>query len=79
MKLLVIRHAVAEDQSFTGKNPDPPLSQKGYEEFSQKCSQLKPLNLKFDLLLDSHLLRSQQTADIFCKYFLFKKGVEVLI
>ena len=69
MELLVIRHAIAEDVSPTGKDEDRPLSPKGYERFKQTCKSLDHLNLKFDLLLDSPLLRSQQTADIFCKYF----------
>ena len=69
MKLLVIRHAIAENKSSTGSDADRPVSQKGCEKFNKICKILKPLNWKFELLLDSPLLRSQQTADIFCKYF----------
>ena len=62
-----------EDISSTGKDGDRPLSPKGCERFKQICKSLDHLNLKFDLLLDSPLLRSQQTADIFCEYFSVKK------
>lgn len=69
MKLLVIRHAIAEDSSPTGQDKDRPLSVEGRQKFDWICKGLSSMKLKFDLLLDSPLLRSQQTADIFCEYF----------
>ena len=69
MNLLVIRHAIAEELSQTAQDKDRPLSAKGQNQFNQFCKHLSFLNFKFDLLLESHLLRAQQTADIFCKYF----------
>ena len=69
MNLLVIRHAVAEETSQTGQDKDRALSSKGRDHFERFCKHLNFLDLKFDLLLESHLLRANQTADIFCKYF----------
>ena len=69
MNLLVIRHAMAEESSQTGQDKDRALSSKGCDHFNQFCKHLNFLDLKFDLLLESHLLRAKQTADIFCKYF----------
>ena len=69
MNLLVIRHAIAEETSLTGQDKDRSLSSKGRNHFSQFCNCLSFLKLKFDLLLESHLVRAQQTADIFCQYF----------
>ena len=69
MNLLVIRHAAAEEISQTGQDKDRPLSAKGRDSFNQFCKNLSFLDLKFDLLLESHLLRAKQTADIFCQYF----------
>lgn len=69
MKILIVRHAIAEDISPTGRDEDRPLSPEGSEKFNQVCKKLSSLNWKFDLLLDSPLIRSQQTADIFCNYF----------
>ena len=69
MKLLVIRHAIAEDISPTGRDEDRPLSAKGRDLFKKFCLAFNHLSWHFNLLLDSPLLRSQQTADIFCKYF----------
>lgn len=73
MELLLIRHADAEEVSPTGEDSDRPLSSKGRDRFQQICKNLDHLKWKFDLLLDSPLLRAQQTADIFCKYFFVQK------
>ena len=72
MELLVIRHAIAEEISSTSQDKDRPLSVKGKNYFNQLCEHLSFLDLEFDLLLESHLIRAQQTADIFCKYFSVK-------
>ena len=69
MKLLVVRHAIAEDRNPGGSDRDRPVSKKGRKRFQKICTNLSHLNLQFDLLLDSPLLRSQQTADIFCENF----------
>ena len=69
MNLLVIRHSSAQETSLTGQDKDRPLSERGRDSFNQLCKHLSFLDLKFDLLLESHLLRAQETADIFCKYF----------
>ena len=69
MNLLIIRHSIAEESSQTGQDKDRPLSEFGKDYFDRFCKHLSFLDLSFDLLLESHLLRAQQTADIFCKYF----------
>ena len=73
MRLLVVRHTSPEEGSFTEGDKGPPISKNGREKFQQVCKSLDYMDLKFDLLLDSPLLRSQQTADIFCEYFPVKK------
>ena len=69
MKLLVVRHAIAEERGLKGTDEERPVSKKGSKKFREICKNLLHLDWKFDLLLDSPLLRSQQTADIFCEYF----------
>ena len=69
MKILVIRHAIAEESSLKGRYEDRPVSEKGHKQFHEICKNLVHFDWKFDLLFQSPLLRSQQTADIFCKYF----------
>ena len=66
---MLIRHSMAEESSQTGQDRDRPLSEMGRDYFSRFCEKLSFLDLSFQLLLESYLLRSQQTADIFCKYF----------
>ncbi len=40
MRLLVVRHAIAEDISSTGRDQDRPLSPKGREKFRLICPHL---------------------------------------
>ena len=72
MELLVIRHAIAEEISPTSQDKDRHLSVKGRSHFNQLCEHLSFLDFEFDLLLESHLIRAEQTADIFCNYFSVK-------
>lgn len=69
MKLLIVRHAIAEEKGPGGRDEERPVSKKGSKKFREICKNLTHFDWKFDLLLESPLLRSQQTADIFCKYF----------
>ncbi len=69
MKLLIVRHAIAEGLIPGASDRDRPISEKGQKKFQQICKSLGHLSLRFDLLMDSPLLRSRQTADIFCKHF----------
>ena len=69
MKLLVIRHAIAEYEGSMTPDPKRALSSKGKKIFHRLCKQIQFLDLKYDLLLTSPFLRSKQTADIFSMYF----------
>ena len=73
MKLLVIRHAIAEYEGAAIPDSKRALSPKGRKIFHQLCKQIQFLDLSFDLLLTSPLLRSQQTAEIFLMYFSISK------
>lgn len=69
MKLLAIRHAIAEYEGVATPDSKRALSPKGRKIFHQLCKQIQFLNLSIDLLLTSPLLRSKQTAEIFSMYF----------
>ena len=69
MKLLIVRHAIAAPQIPPQKDEDRSLTAEGKEIFERFCLSLKHLDLSFDLLLESPLLRARQTADIFCRHF----------
>ncbi|MBC6415193.1 MAG: histidine phosphatase family protein [Bdellovibrionales bacterium] len=77
MNLLIIRHAIAEDIKLNVPDKDRPLSQKGSHLFHTFCQQIHFLDLKFEFLLSSPLLRAKQTARIFSKYFPTHKKTEV--
>ena len=68
MKLLLIRHAIAEYQGASVPDENRALSSQGKKIFHELCKQIQFLNLHFDLLLTSPLLRSKETADIFSIY-----------
>ena len=72
MKLLVIRHAEAEDL-ISSKDQDRKLSEEGKEQFERLCGSLQSFNWKFDLLLTSSLARARETADIFLEFFKVKE------
>jgi phosphohistidine phosphatase len=64
MKLYVIRHASAVD-SIAGM-PDElrPLTDEGRDQFARVVRGLRALDVRFDLLLHSPLLRALETAEL---------------
>jgi len=76
MRLLIIRHAIAEYEGVMTPDEKRALSPKGKKIFHELCKQIQFLNLKYDLLLTSPFLRSKQTADIFSMYFSVTKTQE---
>ncbi|MBU0500281.1 MAG: phosphohistidine phosphatase SixA [Gammaproteobacteria bacterium] len=81
MKLLIVRHAIAEDptESSQGNRDDRqrPLTTKGRVRMEQGVAGLSKLIPEIDLIAHSPLLRAQQTADILCTRFPKAKRVEV--
>lgn len=69
VKLLVIRHAIAEYEGMGIPDSKRALSPQGKKIFHQLCKQIQFLNWPVDLLLTSPFLRAQQTAEIFSMYF----------
>lgn len=82
MKLLVVRHAIAEDREAFARRGDGgdhqrPLSKKGRRRFRRGAKALAALVPEVDLLLSSPLVRAVQTADLLEKA-LRKEGTEPL-
>jgi len=71
MRLLVVRHAIAEDRSaFARRGRDDgerPLSKKGRRRFEAAAAALAALAGPIDLLVASPLLRARQTADLLAR------------
>jgi phosphohistidine phosphatase len=64
-RLYIVRHAIAEERG--DRFPDDslrPLSAKGIERFQKVARGLRALDVSFDRILTSPLVRARQTADI---------------
>jgi phosphohistidine phosphatase len=68
MRLLIVRHAIAEDRvafAATGKDDDErPLTEEGRRRMEQGARGLKQLVPVLDLVATSPLVRAAQTAEI---------------
>lgn len=73
MKLYLVRHAIAEDRTVfaqTGQSDDlRPLIPEGIQRMHSVMKFLIEKNINWDLMLQSPLYRSQQTATICNEYF----------
>ncbi len=80
MKILIVRHAIAEDRDHWAKmNPDDeqrPLTKKGIKQFISFSKTICHLLDDPDLFLCSPLVRSIQTADILKKRY--KKNYRII-
>ena len=72
MKVLVARHGLTEEPARQ-EGGERSLTEKGREQLKALCRLPVFLNLSFDLLIHSPLLRAGQTADIFCDLLAVKK------
>lgn len=63
-ELYLIRHGIAEEAEKYDKDADRPLTEKGKHKTRKVAAKLSELNLHFDLILTSPLLRAYQTAEI---------------
>lgn len=63
-QLYLIRHAIAEDSDQYSYDSDRPLTSKGQKRTQQIARRLRTLDLTFDLIQSSPLVRAYQTAEI---------------
>lgn len=80
MKLLVVRHAIAEDREAFARGGDGdrqrPLSGKGRRRFRLGAAALAAREPDIDLLVSSPLVRARQTADLLDEA-LRTEGIEI--
>jgi phosphohistidine phosphatase len=73
MKLLVVRHAIAEDRDLFAESGKPdkerPLTAPGRRKMARAADGLRALVPRIDLLAASPLVRAQQTAAIVAKAY----------
>jgi phosphohistidine phosphatase len=76
MDLYIMRHAIAEEGSRTGKDCDRVLTPEGVERTQQSALALKKLEVDFDLILTSPFVRTTKTAQIIAEGLGCKKPEE---
>jgi phosphohistidine phosphatase len=66
MELFILRHGIATERGkeFRGSDAQRPLTSKGRQKMRRIAKAMRALELSFDLILSSPLLRARQTADI---------------
>jgi len=64
MKLYVIRHAIAADPIEGQRDSARPLTKEGRRKFEGVVEGLAALDIEFDLVLHSPLLRAVETAEL---------------
>ncbi len=64
MKLYLIRHGIAADPTEYEKDELRPLTEEGKRKTQKIAKRLRELELEFDLILSSPLLRAKQTAQL---------------
>lgn len=64
IELYLIRHGLAGESGTYPNDDERPLTAAGYQKTQQVAQRLVALDLQFDLLLTSPLVRARQTAEI---------------
>ncbi len=64
MELYFIRHGIAEEATNEIKDEQRSLTEQGRKKMQKVAQRLKDLDLSFDLIATSPLVRAQQTAEI---------------
>jgi phosphohistidine phosphatase len=71
MELFLLRHGIATERGKETRGNDfqRPLTPKGRRKMRRTAKAMRGLELSFDLILSSPLLRARQTADIVAEEF----------
>ncbi len=64
MRLLILRHGIADHPGWTGPDTERPLNQEGVESMQKGARRLAKLGIEPGLILYSPLLRCKQTAEM---------------
>jgi phosphohistidine phosphatase len=64
MELYLIRHGIAEDKSLNIKDEERSLTQEGRQKTEKVAARLVELDVNFDVIVTSPLVRARQTARI---------------
>ncbi|MBP0020965.1 MAG: phosphohistidine phosphatase SixA [Cyanobacteria bacterium SBLK] len=73
MNVYLIRHGIASDRAEYSSDAERPLTELGRKKTKKVAKRLFNLNIRFDLILTSPLVRAVQTAEILQNTGLCKK------
>jgi phosphohistidine phosphatase len=78
MELYLLRHGLAVERGTAGFENDSarPLTPKGRRQLRKIAAAMKQMDLNFDLILSSPLLRAKQTAEIVAAELKLKKRLK---
>jgi phosphohistidine phosphatase len=65
--IYLVRHAIAEDHSESGRDADRRLTTSGAAKMHRACAGLSRLGVAPELVYTSPLVRTRQTAEILCQ------------
>lgn len=79
MNLYILRHGIAVEHGAAGYENDDerPLTSKGERKVWMIADAMKALEISFDLILSSRLVRARETAEIVAEAFKAKKRLEL--
>jgi phosphohistidine phosphatase len=63
-RIYVVRHAIAEDRSASGRDADRALTREGRKRMKRAARGLAVLDVRTPLVLTSPLVRARETADL---------------
>ena len=78
MNLYLLRHAIAaakDDPAFESDS-ERPLTKKGIKKFRKAAQGIERLEVSFDAILSSPLIRARQTADLVAEFLGQESAVE---
>lgn len=76
MELYIIRHGLAGEHGSYANDEERPLTEEGHRKTRRVAKRLHELNIHFDLIQTSPLVRARQTAEILQVMGLSKQLVE---
>jgi phosphohistidine phosphatase len=63
-RLYLVRHAIAEESSASGRDADRALTDEGRQKMRRACVGLREMDVRLDLIATSPLRRARETAEI---------------
>lgn len=77
MNLYLLRHGLAVEPGATGMNDaERPLTPKGIRKIRKEAEALREMEVSFDVVLSSPLLRARQTAEVVAETLELSKKLE---